>query len=99
MTVRVLEIDAAAAVPVVEHDRHRKPSLSQPPTSFPRLIEIAQIRRRLVFPGWHQEPLRTQEEVVAADAHMQIVLHADDLPPHRKTRVLALVVPGDRPGT
>jgi hypothetical protein len=42
---------------------------------------------------------RAQEIIVLADAHMQIVLRANDLAPHRSGVGLAPVVPGHGPRT
>src|ERR1019366_7309730 len=66
--------------------------------SFPRLIEISQIRRGLIFLGGHQVPFRAQEIVVLPDAGMLIVFRTDDLAPHGMPAQLAAVVLGHGPG-
>src|SRR5262247_1645565 len=53
------------------------------PPSLPRLVEIAQIGRRLVLPGRHEVAVCAQKVVLAADDDMQIAFGAHGLAPDR----------------
>src|SRR5258708_9691902 len=67
-----------------------------PLSLLPRLLEIFQIRGRLVLLGGHQVAIRAQEIVLLADGDMVIVLGTVVLVPDRI--VLATVLLGHRPG-
>ncbi len=54
--------------------------------SFLRLLEIPQIRRRLVLPGGHQQAVRAQVVVLLADDDIHVALGAENLAPVR-TRI------------
>src|ERR1700719_1496676 len=69
-------------------------------TSLPRLLEVAQIRWRLVFLGRHQQAVGAEEVDLVGDADMDVVLGADVLaPPDWFGGCSAPKVLGDRPGT
>src|SRR5712691_5079977 len=67
------------------------------PSLFPRLIEVFQIRRRLVLPGRHQPVVCADEIVLLADLDLAVVLRANRLDPDRVS--FATVIPRDRPRT
>src|SRR6266849_6198455 len=48
---------------------------------FPRLLEITQVRRRLILAGWHQQPIGAQEIGFLADLRPQIAFVADEFVP------------------
>src|SRR5262249_18416027 len=50
---------------------------------WPRLVEVPQIRRRLVLLGRHQIAVRADDVVLVADAHVGVVLGAEILAPER----------------
>src|SRR5262249_9773581 len=61
-------------------------------------LEVAQVRRRLVLPRWHQSAVRAQEIVLPSDADVTVALGADLLEPFRLIDWLANGFLGDRPG-
>src|SRR5258708_23422567 len=64
------------------------PRTGHPPLrSLPHLIEVSQIRRRLVLAGRHQQAIRAHEIVFLADGELLVVLAAIIFGPVR-TRVL-----------
>src|SRR5882672_9387181 len=67
------------------------------PALLPRLIEVFQIRRRLVLPGRHQLVVGADEIVFLADPDLTVVLRANRLDPDRVA--LATVVSRDDPRT
>ncbi len=60
-------------------------------------LEIAQVRRRLILAGRHQEAVGAKEILLLADLHLVLVLAADGLEPGRFP--LPVVGPRHRPGT
>src|SRR5260370_15819563 len=61
-----------------------------------RLVEVPQLRRRLILSGRHEGPVRALEEALAANEDVLVVLAAMILDPDRIA--VALVAPGHRPG-
>src|SRR5439155_2239271 len=51
--------------------------------SFPRFLEMAQVRRRLAFSHWHQQAICTEEIDFLADGDIGVVLGADEFTPNR----------------
>src|SRR6266571_699555 len=51
--------------------------------SLRRLLEISQIRRRLVFPGGHQDAVGAEHIALLGDFDVIVVLGADALAPYR----------------
>src|SRR6267154_5045272 len=68
--------------------------LARPQSSL-RLVEIFQIRRRLVLPGGHKGAVRALEITLAAKEDVLVVLGAMILDPDRVT--VALVAPNHCP--
>src|SRR4029077_19160110 len=66
-----------------------------PSPSSLRLVEIRQIRRRLILPGGHQGAVRALEIALAANEDVLVILGAMILDPDRVT--VALVAPVHRP--
>src|SRR5580704_11331516 len=60
-----------------------------------RLVEILQIRRRLILPGGHEGAVRALEIAFATNENVLVVLGAMILDPDRVT--VACVAPGHRP--
>src|SRR5438105_2347705 len=68
--------------------------------SLSRLVEISQIRRRLILFDRHQEAVRAEEIVLLADNNVDVVLDADVFPPpDRSLGCNATVVFDHGPGT
>src|SRR5258708_37012665 len=63
--------------------------------SFLRLLEISQIRRRLVLLGGHQEAIRAQHVALLADDEMRVVLGTRHLDP---VGLRVAWIPAVRPG-
>src|SRR5262247_3528190 len=63
---------------------------------LPRLLEISQVRRRLVFLGGHQVAVRAEEIVLVPDRDVMVVLGTVVLVPDRI--VVATIFLGDGPG-
>src|SRR6266566_1754045 len=64
---------------------------------FPRLLEIAQIRRRLILAGWHQQPVGAQEIGFIPDLRPQIAFVAYEFVPIGPRVGVANVAAGHRP--
>src|SRR5882724_5536990 len=59
------------------------------------LLELAQVRRRLILAGRHQEAVGAEEILLLADLHLVLVLAADGLEPGRFP--LPVIGPRHRP--
>src|SRR5262245_58084616 len=77
--------------------RLRPPGFEQGALSFSRLLEISQIRRRLVLLGGHQVAIRAHHVDLFADADMLVALGTNGLDPDRSAH--AMVALDDGPGT
>src|SRR5262245_48357735 len=77
--------------------RLRPPGFAQGVLSFPRLLEISQIGRRLVLLGGHQVAIRAHHVDLLPDADMFIALGTNGLDPDRIAH--AMVALDDRPRT
>src|SRR5262245_28646967 len=60
-----------------------------------RLVEISQIRRRLILLRGHQVAIGAQEIILLADDHMMVVLGTNRLAPDRVFFCIAKVLVGD----
>src|SRR5262245_11934555 len=65
--------------------------------SLPALLEIAQVRRRLVLAGRHQQAIRAEHVVLLPDGDVRIAFGADVLDPEEVA--LAAILLDHRPGT
>src|SRR5262247_1376753 len=64
--------------------------------SLPALLEIAQVRRRLILARRHQQAVRAQHVVLLADSDVRIAFGADVLEPDEVA--LAAILLDHRPG-
>src|SRR3982751_1253764 len=73
------------------------PAIVMGPSFLLGLPEVPQIRRRLLFPRWHEASVSADEITLSADEDIGVVLRAGMFDPVRIA--LASIFPDDRPRT